>query len=603
MDERDDKLEMAIEAIRSTVTQLEGRIAALESVNRGAAVLLDEEAVNVHEGDLDPEIVLPPTDVMGTLTLVGRSLLVFAGAFLLRALTEGGTLSSGVGVAAGVAYGVIWILASAFVASRGARASAGFYAVCAAVIVGPLLFEASTSFDVLSPTAGIAILAGVTIAGWFVATRWRLHVPAWVFTLGCLITAASVATLRPPGEAATAALVALGLGSLWIADKFGWTGLKWLTAFSADLAVLRITAMATATGELPESVGAVHPTFVGLIQAVLVVGFVGTFVVESLRGRRSIGAFEFVQTAAVWVVGWGGAIRLAHVNGWATGALAFLAVIAGVAAYAGAFGVVDRKQGRSLAFIYLSSLGLGLILVGLPGVVGGAGSMVWAFLAVGAAVVGSRWDRVTLRVHAGVLLIAAWLSSGAVLEAFADLGGGGGLGANPRVETLVVGLLTLVTTLVVILGRRLRSAGWAQRLPLTGLLFMTAVAIAAAIVEVMAALLSPGSAVGVGTVALSLVTVGLAVLTKRWGIVEAGWLVYPLLVVTGLRMVAIDFSSGKTLVLVIALAAYGTALIVSTRLIGRSKLRFEPDDTNSDSTDTSNSSTSSTTADSSLNFN
>ena len=47
--------------------------------------------------NLDPEIVLPPTDVMGTLSLVGRSLLVLAGAFLLRALTEGGTISPAVG--------------------------------------------------------------------------------------------------------------------------------------------------------------------------------------------------------------------------------------------------------------------------------------------------------------------------------------------------------------------------------------------------------------------------------------------------------------------------------------------------------------------------
>jgi len=578
MDERVHKLEMAIHSIESAIIGLEDRMAVLESGARGAQVVLNEEAENVQEAGFDPEIEIPLTGVMATLTLVGRSFLVLAGAFLLRALTEGGTLSPGVGVTAGVAYGVIWILASALVASRGARASAGFYSVCAALITGPLLFEASTSFGVLSPLAGVVILAVVTMAGWFVATRWRLPVPAWVFTLGCLVTAASVATLRPPGEAATAVLVALGLGSLWIADKFGWTGMKWLTAFSADLAVLRITAMATATGELPEGVGAVHPTFVGLIQAVLVVGFVGTFVVESTRGRRSIRAFEFVQTAAVWVVGWGGAVRLAQVNGWATGGLAFVAVIAGVAAYAGAFGVVDRKQGRNWAFIYLSSLSLGLILVGLPGVVGGAGSIVWAVLAVVVAVVGSRWDRVTLRVHAAVLLVAAWVSSGAVLETVADLGRGGEISSAPSVETLVVAILTLVTTVVVIVGRRLRSAGWAQRLPLTALLLMTALGIAAAIVEVAAAVLSPGSAVGVGTVALSIVTIGLAVLARRWGIVEAGWLVYPLLIFVGLRMVAIDFSSGKTLVLVIALAAYGMALIVSTRLIGRPDPRPRQDD-------------------------
>jgi len=54
---------------------------------------------------------------------------------------------------------------------------------------------------------------------------------------------------------------------------------------------------------------------------------------------------------------------------------------------------------------------------------------------------------------------------------------------------------------------------------------------------------------------------------ERGGIREAGWLVYPLLLVTGLRMVVRDFLSGQTLGLVIALAAYGFALIVSTKMM------------------------------------
>ena len=77
--------------------------------------------------------------------------------------------------------------------------------------------------------------------------------------------------------------------------------------------------------------------------------------------------------------------------------------------------------------------------------------------------------------------------------------------------------------------------------------------------------------------ALSLVTVGLGALASRWGIREAGWLVYPLLLVTGLRMVVRDFLSGQTLVLVIALAAYGLALIVSTKMM---RTRTETPDQN-----------------------
>ena len=567
MDDRVRRLEMAVESTAATVALLEERIAALELGERpsrvGDAEIEEGDRAVVVSSQIDTQIAV----VLGTPTLVGRSLLVLAGAFLLRALTERGILAPGMGVALGMAYAVIWILVAALAARKGARANAAFYAVCSAVIAGPLLFEAATSFGVLSPAAGALALAAVTAVGLLVAVRWRLQSTAWVFTLACLITAAAVATVRSPGEAATALVVGLGLATLWYASGFRWSGLTWLTAVAADLAVLRLTAIATVTFELGPTVGPVHPTLVASLQALLAVGFVGTFVVRALRGTAPVGLFEFAQTVAVWVIGWGGAIRLAGVNGWSTDGLAVIALIGGAAAYAGAFGVVDRRQGRNAAFIYLSSLGLGLVLVGLPGVAGSAAAVVWASLAVGVAAVGSRWDRVTLRVHAAILVGASWVAGSVVADAVSDLAGGGVPGATPRFEAGIVVLLTLVATAAVAAGRRRRSGGWMQQLPLTALLLLSALAIAAAMVVAAAAVLPPGTTAATGTVALSLVTVGLAALASRWGIGEAGWLVYPFLLATGLRMVVRDFTSGQTIVLVIALAAYGFALIVSTKTV------------------------------------
>ena len=567
MDERIRRLEKAVERLTETVDRLDHRVAALEFEERPSAVAgaeaVEEDGVHALGSQIDSQMAA----VLGTPTLVGRCLLVLAGAFLLRALTERGIFAPGMGVALGMTYAVIWIFVAFFEARRGARASAAFYAVCSAVIAGPLLFEAATSFGVLSPAGGSLALAAMTTVGLSVAVRWRLQSTAWVFTLACLITAAAVATVRSPGEAATAVVVVLGVVTLWYADPRRWSGLRWLTAFSADLAVLRVTAIATVTFELGPGIGPVHPTLIASLQALLVIGFVGTFVVRALRGTAPLGIFEFVQTVAVWLVGWGGAIRLAGVNGWSTDGLAIVALMAGGAAYAGAFGVVDRRQGRNTAFIYLSSLGLGLVLVGLPGVVGTAAAVVWAGLAVGVAAVGSRWDRVTLRVHAAILVGASWVAGGVVPEVVSDLAGGGELGASPRFEAGLVVLLTLVATAVVVAGRVRRSGGWMQRLPLTVLLLVSALGIAAAMVVTATAALPPGTTAATGTVALSLVTVALAALANRWGLREAGWLVYPLLLVTGLRMVARDFTSGQTLVLVIALAVYGFALIVSTKLM------------------------------------
>jgi hypothetical protein len=72
------------------------------------------------------------------------------------------------------------------------------------------------------------------------------------------------------------------------------------------------------------------------------------------------------------------------------------------------------------------------------------------------------------------------------------------------------------------------------------------------------------------------VTIGFAVLASRWGVVEAGWVVYPLLAVTGLRVIFTDLTSGRTLVFVVALAAYGAALILSPRLLRSRRPQTQP---------------------------
>ena len=507
----------------------------------------------------------PIAALKGTPALVGRSLLILAGAFLLRALTEAGTLATGTGVVLGLAYAASWIVAAAMAAGKGARGSAGFFAVCAALIADPLIFEASTEFSVLSPTGSAVTLAFMTAVGLVVASRWRLQESAWVFVVGAMVSGATLAVVRPPGEAATAVLVALGLAAMWLAGRHEWEFLRWLTAVGADVGVLRLTAMATAPGG-PHGIDPPNVHLVVVLQVALLLGYVGSSSARALRGQRPMRLFDFLQTAAVWAIGWGGAVQLARADDSGIRGLAMFALVVGFAAYAGAFGVVEKRQGRKPSFFYLSSLGLALVLLGLPGAVGPASAVVWAVLGLIAAAIGSQWDRVTLRAHAVMLLSAAWIVSGVAAEAAADLGNGSGVDSVPNADAMVVALLTVATTAVVLLARRLKTSGWAQRLPLTALLVMSGMVLAATIVSV-AARVGPGSESWMGTVALSALTIAAAVVASRWGVREAGWIVYPLLALTGLRVVLTDLASGRTEVFVIALAAYGAAMILSPRLL------------------------------------
>lgn len=572
MDQRFEDLEKAVERLEAAVARQGRRISALEGRDSEARVEDEKsaDAVEAFEISTEPRSDQWPLSVLkGTPALVGRSLLILAGAFLLRALTEAGTLATGTGVVLGLVYAASWIVAAAMAARKGARASAGFFGVCAAVIAGPLIFEASTEFGVLSPTGGSLALAAMTAAGLVVASRWRLPESAWVFVIGAMVTGAALAVVRPPGEAATAVIVAVGLAAAWLAGLHRWESLRWLTAVGANVGVLRLTAMATAP-DGPHGIDPPHVLMVAVLQGALLLGYVGSSFVRAVRGRHPIRVFDYLQTALVWTIGWGGAIKLAEVHDIGARGLAAFALIVGLAAYAAAFGVVEKRTGGSRSFLYLSTLGLALLLLALPGVVGGASAVVWAVFALIAAAAGSRWDRLTLRVHAAALLLAAWISTGLAAEAARDLSGRSGLEAVPNIEAVLVALLTVVTTLVVLFARRLETSGWMQRLPLTGLFVMSGMVLASTLVSV-AEIVAPNAALWMGTVALSILTIMSAVLASRWGVREAGWVVYPLLALTGLRVLFADLASGRTVVFVIALAAYGAALITSPKILRSGK--------------------------------
>ena len=343
MDERLKKLEKTVGTLGAAVIRQDRRIAILEGVSAEAPVVAGEvvdadELIDPAQEPLSDQ--WPISAVRGTPALIGRSLLILAGAFLLRALTEVGTLATGTGVVFGLAYATSWIVAAALAGRKGARGSAGFFAVCAAVIADPLIFEASTEFGVLSPIGAAVALTFITAAGLVVASRWRLQESAWVFAVGAMVTAAILAVVRPPGEAATAVLVALGLASVWLASARGWESLRWLTAVAANVGVLRLTAMATVPGG-PHGIDPPYGPLVAMLQGVLLLGYVGSSFARAVRGRNPVRVFDFMQTAAAWAIGWGGAVQLARASDSGVRGLAVFALLVGLAAYAGAFGVVD----------------------------------------------------------------------------------------------------------------------------------------------------------------------------------------------------------------------------------------------------------------------
>ena len=98
MDERFDNLEAAVAALESAVARHERQLAALERRGATAPGPRPDTVAEVETALVSVSGEGPLAVLIGTPALIGRSLLILAGAFLLRALTETGMFATEVGV-------------------------------------------------------------------------------------------------------------------------------------------------------------------------------------------------------------------------------------------------------------------------------------------------------------------------------------------------------------------------------------------------------------------------------------------------------------------------------------------------------------------------
>ena len=81
----------------------------------------------------------------------------------------------------------------------------------------------------------------------------------------------------------------------------------------------------------------------------------------------------------------------------------------------------------------------------------------------------------------------------------------------------------------------------------------------------------PAWAAAIRTAILSLGAIILAALGSKRRLLELTWLVYPVLVVTGVKLVFEDLRHGNPLALFVSFAFLGVALIIAPRLLRRPK--------------------------------
>jgi hypothetical protein len=574
MEKRIERLENEIRGLTRCVRDLEARLAVLEVQ---AAPAKDHTAAPTRPETAAEEIPFSSTggwrDTDGMLSYVGRFFIVMGGAYLLRALTEASTLSAVAGITLGFFYSLVWVVAAGRAAEKKGPWNGVFHGFAAALIAYPLIWEAATRFKILTPAADSILLAGLTAVFFIVACKHRFQALAWFANVGSIVTVIALLVATEAYFPRAAFLIALGVAALWIGYELEWKGLRWLAALAANLAAVGITLRALAVE--PKETAAAALT----IQLLLLGAYFATVAIRTLVRSRNVIPFEVVQIVIAFLVGFVGAVFMARATGYGTELLGTAGLVLGAGCYSVAFAFVDKQKGKGRNFYFYTSLALLFSLTGSSLLLEGTAlTAAWVFLSVLMGWLGWRFARVALTAHSTISLAASALAGGLVIyivRAFA--GPAESAGSAPDAAQLLAILGAAACLAFPLPDLTGGDSRWfrLQRLIIVILLVGGLGGVGISLTgKALAGLpqggLDPGILATVRTVLLALSALLLAWLGKHAHFREWGWLVYPVLCATGLKILLEDLSRSRPATLFLALGIYGCALILSPRLRRRS---------------------------------
>ena len=575
-------IETALELLSKQLQQLESRVSQLEDRDHLAAVSNTVESTEAATVDTSIAAASPTTaseshTVAHVLGLIGRTFLILCGAFLLRSLTDTGTMALAAGVALGLTYAAIWLVAADRTAGGGRPLSAVFFGLVSAMIAYPLIWEATVRFDLLGADAATALLAVFSISMFTVAWRRHLELFAWCVSAAALVADITILlTYRNWGSGAALSLMVGGV-SLWFAYSRGWTALRWPVALIVNLVPLMVVSasLRPAAPGIPE--GPSIPLAVAVLLTYLAV-YLGSFSLLMLKLGQRPGGFEFIQSAVCLVIGLTSLTAVTRGMDGATEILGWGMLFAGAASYGISFGFVDRRLGKGRRFYTYTSLGLILVIWGLQTVTDDTTvTVVLSALAIASALAGRKYDRHTLRAHSAAYVAAAAAIGGlgvrAVETLFLPITG---LGNTATISDIAIAVAAVTCFVVIAPMRQIESFRWPLRIPAFVLAVVALVSLASVSLgwtfDVLGrgSSVSPAWAAAIRTAILSLGAIILAALGSRRHLRELTWLVYPVLVVTGVKLLFEDLRHGKPLALFVSFAFLGVALIVAPRLLRKS---------------------------------
>jgi len=556
-----------LERLSERVQDLERRVSALEGQTEDAthtpltpASAEPGSVAQTESRPQEPGHGFPSSNLSaGMLPVFGKAVLGIAGAYLLRAVAESGTLPKLALLVIGIAYSGMWLV-WAFSTHATNHFASVTYAITAALILSPMLWESTVSFQVLSPVFTAAVLVAFVVLALALAWRQNLQVIPWIATLAAVTTALALIIATRDLVPFTVGLLAIALATEVTVCLGRELTLRAAPAVAADFAVWLIVYLMTSPEVAPSEYRAIGATTITALCLALLAIYGGSIGLRSLGLRHRLTIFEIGQGVVAFVLATFGTLRASPGSAAALGGF-FLLVSA--VCYWGAlsrFTVDVETLNRRVCATYAVALLLAgnwlLFPVSFQVPFLSLAAVVAAFLYV-------RTNKLSLGIHVSIYLLAA-----AILSGLPSLAGNALAGSVPLGLDAGTWVVTASAVLCYAIGWRVSYDQWKPRL-LWIVPCVLVAGVAAALAVMLAVRLGSGSGMLNASrlsVVRTLVTCSVALILgfsgSRLKHAELLWAAYLAIAFGTLKLLFEDLRFGNSTSLVASLLIYGLILIL-----------------------------------------